>query len=208
MSIVTFFTRQARQPSGWFGRWIMSAIFDVGNAPLNRLVFENLSPERGDHILEIGCGTGKLLQRITGSCAECIVEGVDFSGTMVAMARKNNRERIDSGRVILHRGDIDELSFPAGRFIKACSVNTLYFWADPGSTLGTVHRLLKPGGRLLLGYEDRKQLEQRQLDREVFRIYSRYEVETLLTATGFENDVQTRSMKKGASWFHCTCGTK
>jgi hypothetical protein len=44
MAFKTFFSQQARKPSGWFGRWIMSGIFDFGNARLNRLVYDILSP--------------------------------------------------------------------------------------------------------------------------------------------------------------------
>jgi ubiquinone/menaquinone biosynthesis C-methylase UbiE len=61
-----------------FEEWGFDAIFDIGNARLNRLVYETLSPQTGDHVLEIGSGTGKLLEKIA-----CQVEGIDFSNIMV-----------------------------------------------------------------------------------------------------------------------------
>jgi hypothetical protein len=56
MSFIDFFSRQARKPSGIFGRLVMSVIFDVGNARLNRFVNEVMSVRADDHILEIGFG--------------------------------------------------------------------------------------------------------------------------------------------------------
>ena len=38
----TFFSEQARRPSGLFGRVVMSKIFDLGNAPLNGFMKELL----------------------------------------------------------------------------------------------------------------------------------------------------------------------
>jgi phospholipid N-methyltransferase len=66
MRLATFFSRQARKPTGWFGRWVMSSIFDFGNAHLNQFVYDTLAPKTGDHILEIGSGTGKLFDKIAG----------------------------------------------------------------------------------------------------------------------------------------------
>jgi SAM-dependent methyltransferase len=64
MRFSNFFSKQAQKPSGWFGRLVMSRIFDIGNARLNRLVYQILMPQPGDHILDLGCGTGKLIHNI------------------------------------------------------------------------------------------------------------------------------------------------
>ena len=43
MNFETFFSKQARKPTGLFGRLIMSKIFDLGNAVLNDLDLRFLS---------------------------------------------------------------------------------------------------------------------------------------------------------------------
>lgn len=48
---------------------------------------ELLSPQRGDRILDLGCGTGQLTQEIAALGAIAI--GIDKSPTMVEQARKN-----------------------------------------------------------------------------------------------------------------------
>lgn len=59
MSFSRFFSEQARKPTGLFGKLIMSTIFNIGNAKINRFVYEIMSVKKDDHILEIGFGTGK-----------------------------------------------------------------------------------------------------------------------------------------------------
>ena len=79
----------------------MANIFDFGNARLNRFVYDILSPQAGDHILEIGFGTGKLIGKIAGQTNDCVAEGIDISDTMVSMARRNNKRHIAAGRVVI-----------------------------------------------------------------------------------------------------------
>lgn len=206
MRFATFFSKQACKPAGWFGRWVMPNIFDIGNARLNRLVYEKLSPQAGDLILEIGSGTGKLLDKIARQVDGCIITGIDFSDTMVSISRRRNRKHIEKGRVAIHKGDIDDVSFSEDAYTKICSVNTIYFWPDPEATVRNIVRLLRSGGMLALGFEDIAQLEQRRLDISVFRLYSTSEVESMLIEAGFTNSVTTESVRAGSSVFHCTVG--
>ena len=54
MSFKTFFSEQARNPSGLFGRVVMSKVFDLGNATLNDFMKQQIEIEENDHLLEIG----------------------------------------------------------------------------------------------------------------------------------------------------------
>ena len=90
--IFHFFSEQARKPSGIFGRFLMARIFEIGNARLNGLVYEQMAAGKDDRILEIGFGTGKLICEMAADIRGGVIEGIDFSDTMVAMAGKRNRE--------------------------------------------------------------------------------------------------------------------
>jgi predicted TPR repeat methyltransferase len=68
----------------------MSAVFDIGNAFLNNFVGELLSVQSGDHVLDIGCGTGKSISNLSSQVSDGYFEGVDYSATMVSKARKRN----------------------------------------------------------------------------------------------------------------------
>lgn len=141
----TFFSKQAPKPSGWLGRIVMPRIFDIGNERLNRLVYEMLMPQPGDHILDLGGGTGKLVHKIAGRADSCCVEGLDFSEAMVAIARRRNRVHISKAKAVIHMGDVDRMPFQADSFTKICSVNTIYFWFDRQSTARRILRRLVPG---------------------------------------------------------------
>jgi ubiquinone/menaquinone biosynthesis C-methylase UbiE len=186
----------------------MSRIFDIGNARLNRFVYEVLSPQTGDHILEIGSGTGKLLEKIARQVEGCVVEGIDFSDTILSISRLKNRKHIEKGRVFIHKGNIDDVSLTAEMYTKICSVNTIYFWPNPETTTRNIVRLLKPGGILALGFEDIDQLEKRQLDTDVFRFYATSDVETLLIEAGFTGAATTDTIRLGSSVYHCTVAIK
>jgi ubiquinone/menaquinone biosynthesis C-methylase UbiE len=101
MNFKTFFSEQARKPSGLFGRWVMSRIFDYGNAAINDFMKELLSLKENDHVLEIGFGTGKLISEMAKRVNKGLIEGIDLSDAMVAIAKKKNKKYIAEGKVIL-----------------------------------------------------------------------------------------------------------
>ncbi|MCP4545269.1 MAG: class I SAM-dependent methyltransferase [bacterium] len=203
MGFSTFFSKQARKPSGLFGRLIMSAIFDRGNAFLNGFMFEALAVQKDDRILEIGCGTGRMIGEMAKSAKRGYVEGIDFSDEMVAIARRKNCRSIANGQVQITEGDIDTHDYERGCFDKVCSVNTIYFWSRPEHTTGRIANVLVPGGMVVLAFEDIEQLRSRKLSAEVFRLYEVEEVRTLLIEAGFSGDIDIFTRKRGKLLFHC-----
>ena len=208
MSFPTFFSQQARKPSGVFGRLVMSAIFNIGNSKLNRFVNEIMSIQENDHILEIGFGTGKLIYEMARQMDQGLIEGVDFSSTMVSIAHKRNKKHIAGGKVKLLKGNFDEMSFQKKGFNKACSVNTIYFWPKPENTVRKIADLLEPGGKFVAAFEDIAQLEHRQLNNEVFNLYSKEDAKTLFVNAGFLNGVSVQSRKFGSSVLNCAIAIK
>jgi ubiquinone/menaquinone biosynthesis C-methylase UbiE len=208
MSFSSFFSEQARKPKGLFGRMVMSRIFDFGNAFLNVFVCELMSVQSDDRILEIGCGTGKLISRMARQMSRGFIEGIDFSNEMVSIARRRNKKNIAKGKVEILEGNFDEMPHEKEKFSKVCSVNTLYFWPVPAHTATITARILQPGGKLFLAFEDMEQLKQRKLDHEIFTIYSQEEVVDILVKAGYSHDVRILSKQKGNLIFHCAVATK
>ena len=83
MSFADFFSSQARQPTGLFGRFFSTRIFDKGNVELNIFVQQTLAVEKNDRILEIGSGPGTMIKEIADSMDQASIEAVDFSKPMV-----------------------------------------------------------------------------------------------------------------------------
>jgi ubiquinone/menaquinone biosynthesis C-methylase UbiE len=208
MNFSTFFTEQARKPAGLFGRFVMSIIFDQGNAFLNGFVNELMSVQIDDRIIEIGFGTGKLIYKMAQKIETGLIEGVDFSNTMVSIAQKRNKKNIANGKVTIIEGNFDEIPYEKDKFTKACSINTLYFWPKPEHTAKKIVDMLKPEGKLILGFEDVEQLKRRRLNKNVFHLYTKDEVQNLLINAGFSNTVSILSREKGKSVFHCAVAIK
>ena len=208
MNFSTFFSNQARRPEGLFGRIVMRMVFDQGNAFLNNFVNDLMSVQTDDRILEIGSGTGKLINKMALKIDNGLIEGIDFSSEMVSIARKRNKENIAKEKVKIVEGNFDEISYEKDSFTKACSVNTLYFWPSPASTTKKLAGILKPGGKFVLAFEDIEQLKRRKLNQDVFNLYSKEEVQDLLINAGFSHNVNIPPKKKGNLIFHCVVAIK
>jgi ubiquinone/menaquinone biosynthesis C-methylase UbiE len=208
MNFATYFSKQARKPTGIFGRFYMSRVFEKGNAELNALMYETLSVRENDHILEIGFGTGTLIKKIAAHLDNGFVEGIDFSKSMVVIAQKKNRKYINNGKVKIHLGDFDEALFDDNYFDKIFSVNTIYFWKNPDTTISKICRILKPGGKLFIGFHDKSEMEKMPLNRDVFQYYSAHDITQLLSIDGSLTNIDIISKKGKQNICYCAVGTK
>jgi trans-aconitate methyltransferase len=127
---------QQRSPKTWDAdQYTRTASFVV---EMGEPVLELLSPRLGERILDVGCGDGKLTQRLVDVGA--IVVGVDASSAMVEAARKRG---IDA-----HLMSADALEFQA-EFDAVFSNAALHWVLQPAKALAGIYRALKPGGRLI-----------------------------------------------------------
>lgn len=181
------FSRQARKPSGFLGRHVMARFFDAGNADLNTFVKELLELQENDRVLEIGFGTGTLICQMAETVTHGIVEGLDFSDAMLAKASKTNRHHIENNRVNIQKGEGSSLPYEDETFDKVCTVNTIYFWDHPQRYFREMHRVMKPGGRIVIGFRDDEQMRNFKLSRDIFTTYSLDEVLVQLTEAGFSS---------------------
>ncbi len=207
MNYKKYFSKQARKPTGLFGRLYMSRVFEKGNAELNALVYDSLAIKGNDHILEIGFGTGALINKIAGHLNNGIIEGVDFSKSMVAIAQKKNKKFINSGKVKIYSGDFNEIRFEDSSFDAVFSVNTIYFWKNPELTISKICRLLKPGGKVVIGFHGKSEMGKMPLSKDVFRYYSSADLTELLINGSLQNiDIISRKGKQTTGY--CAVGTK
>ncbi|MBU4565714.1 MAG: class I SAM-dependent methyltransferase [Desulfarculus sp.] len=203
MNYSTYFSKQARKPTGIFGRFRMSRIFEKGNAELNALVFKTVSVEDNDHALEIGSGTGTLIKDIADTISKGLIEGIDFSKPMVSIARKKNKKHINGGKVKIHLGDFDQVVFDPNSFDKIFTVNTVYFWKNPDATIAEIHRILKPGGKLVIGFHDKSEMKKMPLNKDVFKYYSTHDFQELLLNHGGLDNIEIVSKSGGQKVSYC-----
>jgi SAM-dependent methyltransferase len=174
--------RQSRLPSGWFGQ-IVARVMAVETAGANRAAVQRLAPKPGEAILEVGSGHGRTLAAIAEEAS--FVAGVDASEVMVGVASRRLRHLIEIGRAEVALGRSDALPWRAARFDAALAVHVLYFWPDAAPHLRELLRVLKPGGRVLLGYRPRSAETLAALPASVYTLRTVEEVECLLAGLGF-----------------------
>jgi SAM-dependent methyltransferase len=112
-----------------------------------------LDPRPGEHLLEIGCGTGQAIEAILSRRPDVRVTAVDRSGTAVKRARTVNAGSIAASRTAVSIGDIEAGPLPAGRFDRIFAIRVNSFWTRPGVALPRVAGVLAAGGELWMIYD-------------------------------------------------------
>ena len=101
-----------------------------------------------DSLLEVGCGNGHLLGVIRERFPGVDLTGTDYTPDMVELAGRREVERCT-----VRREDVRALSLPSGAFdvvvSERCLINLLEE-AEQDRALAELHRVLAPGGHLVL----------------------------------------------------------
>ena len=107
-----------------------------------------LEPRAGERVLDVGCGTGLFVADIAQTVgAAGRVLGLDLSPHVLALAR---RRCADWSWVSCEQGDASALPAGDAEFNAAVSVQVLEYVPDVDRPLGEIHRVLRPGGRVLI----------------------------------------------------------
>ena len=94
---------------------------------------------------DLGCGTGALLTELSPFVSRVI--GVDASDEMLASARER---AVGLTNVELHQGTLEALPLRDESLDAAVLMLVLHHVPAPVDALAEAHRVLKPGGRLLI----------------------------------------------------------
>lgn len=118
---------------------------DPLNAPLRATGLRLHPVEDGDSVLDVGCGTGKLLETYADAGAAC--SGIDLSEAMLGEARKLLGDSAD-----LRIGDATAMPYEDDSFdLAICSLMIHELDADIQlAVLLEMARVVKPSGRLLI----------------------------------------------------------
>jgi ubiquinone/menaquinone biosynthesis C-methylase UbiE len=193
--------RQSRRPAGWLGE-IVARVMGFETAAANRLALEELSPRAGEAILEVGCGHGRALAQLA-RVPSAFVAGIDASEVMIRLARRRLDRSISEGRAEVSLATADAIPHGDERFDAALAIHVLYFWTDAISELREIRRVLRPGGRLVIGYRPRDADAVAALPATVYVLWSADEVEGLLVNAGF-HAIRSVERAHGGSRFVCT----
>jgi arsenite methyltransferase len=186
----TAVARQLGHPRGPFGR-LVGRVLDRRNAPTVRVAVDALQVRPGAVLADLGFGGGVGLEllirrlddidRLAGR-----VHGVDISRTMLSAASRRFRAPVASGRLQLHLAPMEALPLPDTAVDAAITLNTIYFLPDLPAAFQEVHRVLRPGGQLVVGLGDPDAMARMVVTREGFLIRPVEDVISALKASGLD----------------------
>ena len=128
----------------------LSKVYDrinpfIWNEEMRDEAIAMLDIEPGDHVLDVGCGTGfateALLERTEN------VHGLDQSAHQLQRAYAKFGKR---GPVRFYRGDAERVPFADDAFDVVWSSGSIEYWPNPVDALEEFRRVTKPGGKVLV----------------------------------------------------------
>ncbi|KAK0276513.1 hypothetical protein LTR35_010376 [Friedmanniomyces endolithicus] len=131
--------------------------FPIGRAQraMEEKAYTRLALTNGSKVLDAGAGSGLVASYMAHK--GLLVEGVDLTQRHVREAQRIIRDRGLEGRVTVRLGDYHELpgsEYRAGSYDGVYTMETFVHADDPRKVLGNFHRLLRPGGVLVLHEAD------------------------------------------------------
>jgi len=121
-----------------------------GSRNIDEWMLDLLKPAEGARILDVGCGSGKQLSAFhKHSNGKAQITGGDVNPSLLEEARARNAELGNPWKLVAL--DFDRpFEFGSGSYDLVTCCFALYYAKDFGFTVGEMHRVLAPGGRLLI----------------------------------------------------------
>jgi ubiquinone/menaquinone biosynthesis C-methylase UbiE len=135
--------------------------------------FESVNIKTGDHVLDVGCGTGYDAQELAKMVGEKgKIVAVDLSEHMLDVARQRNKHNLP---IEFRSGDINHLDLPDNSFDGSLCYGTFEILETPGKALNEMIRVTKSGGHIVVSGPDLETMlinsSDRQLTRKFFNSF-------------------------------------
>ncbi|MGE0578673.1 MAG: class I SAM-dependent methyltransferase [Reyranella sp.] len=140
-------------PAGQFGpvvyaTWRASSLGEIVEALEHRLLLRLAGDLQGRAVLDVGCGDGTLARALAGAGAASVA-GCDTDPRMIARAAARSVQPDTAVRYAV--ADATRLPFADASFDVVTVVTVLAFIADAEGAVREMARVLRPGGRLVIG---------------------------------------------------------
>ncbi len=190
-----------------FDRW--SATYDRTGLqlftyrPIHYAVLAQLDGLEPSTVVDLGCGTGQLTQRLMRRFPDADIVGVDVSDGMLSEAAGRLRQ-IGGDAQPLVRADALQLPFAASSVDLVVCTESFHWYPDQAAALAEIARVLNPGGRLLIasiatvtGAGDRLLRRATSVGGRTIRALPPHRMRQLLGRSGFEVISQRRVPRLG-----------
>ncbi|MGN6551761.1 MAG: ArsR/SmtB family transcription factor [Pararhizobium sp.] len=135
-----YFSRNARS-------WDQLRTLHIPEEKVEAKLKELIGAQPFDSMLDLGTGTGRILQLFEGIYRRAI--GIDASRDMLTVARAN-LDKAGITRASVRHGDIFNLPLDRNSFDLVTIHQVLHFVEDPAAAIAEAARMLRPAGRLAI----------------------------------------------------------
>ena len=158
----------------------------------HKSIYENvakvlkLQPE--DNLLEVACGNGHFIKNYASHVHS--VTGLDLSDLCVKLAAKKNKERILAGSAEFVQGEATQLPWEDNKFSVATSMASFMMFTKPLESLKEMYRVLRPGGRVVVGIEWNAEDEKdhsKEIKKYGMQLWAENDVRNMLKEAGFSD---------------------
>lgn len=164
------------------------------------LTLEDVQPAPGMRLLDVGCGSGVLLERLRARCPGAQLHGLDLSSGMLERARQRLGDDVE-----LAEGRAAELPWPDNSFDGVISSSMFHYLRNPVAALREWRRVVRPGGCVRVvdwcrDYWTVAALDQwlRRVEDAHFRAWRSRELAAMLREAGLP---PTRIQRRRIDWF-------
>lgn len=143
--IYKYLIQQCKNPSGIIGSR-MTAIWNKTFSSMTMWGLQGIQFSIEDSILDVGCGGGATVNRLSKVSSNGKVYGIDISAVAVKNAKKKNQYLIQRNKVEIIQAPVENLPFCENMFDKVFVIQTHMYWSDVEHGLQELVRILKPKG--------------------------------------------------------------
>jgi len=130
----------------WVNPQTPTESIDLATQRMTLEITNRLRPTPGQHILDVGCGTGKTAAHIA-TAHDVSITGITVSNHQIDLARATYDSLISDGKLDFQFANAMELPFADASFDGAYAIESLVHMNDRCAALRNIARVLLPGSR-------------------------------------------------------------
>ena len=146
-SISRVVTDTKKSFADWSHKYDSGILMPLFFRRIHKKVNNLIGDVNGKSVLDVGCGTGEFIAKISDENPEAKITGIDLSEEMLAIARIKNKGRRNIELLI---GDSGKLPFDDERFDYVISTVSLHHWPNQKKSVREIYHVLKPRGKVLI----------------------------------------------------------
>ncbi|MDT5129223.1 MAG: arsenite methyltransferase [Mycobacterium sp.] len=134
---------------------LVARVLNRGNERAIAAAVDSAEIARGSVAADIGFGGGIGLRLLLDRVGDQgVVHGIEIADDMLRRARSRFGRDVQSGRLLLSSGSMTALPLGDGSVDALITLNTVYFISELDAACAELARVLRPGGRAVIGIGD------------------------------------------------------